>query len=235
VARRRRRRWPWILLTVVVVLAGLFVAADRVALALAEDKAATTLQNSENLSSKPTVHVAGFPFLTQLLAGHFDEVTISDDDVQVGGDRTLRIGRVTVHLRDVTVPNDYSSVRAATATADARAGYDDLSRTLGVPIRYAGNGRVSTQASATVLGQTFHGTVTAGVHASTDQGITFTDPKVTAAGVTLPDAASRALADVFSAAISLSGLPFHVQVTGAEADSSGVDVHLTGRDLVYRR
>jgi hypothetical protein len=233
--RRRRRRWPLVLVLVLVLLVALFVVADRVALGIAEDRAATTLQNSENLSTKPKVDVAGFPFLTQFLAGKFDSVTISDHDVDVGGDRTLHIDAVVVHLHTVTVPHDYSQVRARTATADARINYSDLSDTLGVPVRYAGGGRISARASATVLGQTVRGTVSAVPQASNQDGITFNDPKVVAAGLTLPAAASQALAKVFSTAISLAGLPFRVQVEGASAGADGIHLRLSGRDLVYHR
>ena len=76
-----RRRWPIVLLVLLLVLVGLFVAADRIALGLAEDKAATALQSSQNLPQKPDVSVEGFPFLTQLLAGNFGEVVVTADDV----------------------------------------------------------------------------------------------------------------------------------------------------------
>ena len=78
--RPRRRRWPWVLLIVFVVLVGLAIAADRVALAIAEDKAASTLRNSQHLSSTPDVSVPGFPFLTQAVAGSYGSVTLARRD-----------------------------------------------------------------------------------------------------------------------------------------------------------
>lgn len=234
-APRRRRRWPVALLVVVVMLVGLFVAGDRVALALAEDKAATTLQSSQHLSQKPTVSVAGFPFLTQLLAGEFDDVTITAKGVDVGAGRSLRISSVTVHLHHVTVPRDYSSVRAETATADARIAYSDLSGTLGVPVRAGSDGRLVAEPSVTIAGRTVHGTVSAVVHASSGRGITFTQARVSALGETLPSAASDALAAVFGKVISLQGLPFNVEVTGADVTATGLVLHLAGQNLVYSR
>lgn len=232
---RRRRRWPWVLLAVVIVLGGLFVVADRVALGIAEDKAASTLQTSQHLQHKPDVSVGGFPFLTQLVAGEFDDVTVSASGVDVGNGRSLRIASVTVRLHHVTVPNDYSSVRAETADADARIAYGDLSRTLGVTVRDGDNGRLVAKPSVTFAGQTFTGTVSAVVHASSDDGISFGDPKVSAGGVSLPGPAVRALAAVFEKSISLQGLPFGVRVGGVDVTSSGVVLHLSGRNLVYSR
>ena len=105
-----------------LVLAGLFVAADRIALSYAEDKAASTLQQSQQLNQKPDVSVAGFPFLTQLAAGEFDDVTISASDLEVGTADNLRLDRLDVHLHHVTFNSDASVVRAATATAEMIAG-----------------------------------------------------------------------------------------------------------------
>ena len=234
-AVRRRRRWPWVLLVIVLLLGGLFVAADRIALSFAENKAAEALQSSQELQQKPDVSVAGFPFLTQLAAGEFDEITVDARDVQVGSDRTLRVRSVDVDLHHVTVSNSYTTVHAATATADARIGYDDLSRTLGTQVSSNGDGRLVAKPSVTVLGQTVRGTVSAVVHASSQDGITFTNPKVTVAGVSVPAPVTRALAAVFSKAVSLSGLPFHVRVDGVDATPSALVLHLSGSDLTYRR
>jgi hypothetical protein len=232
---RRRRRWPWVLLVTVLVLGGLFVAADRIALSFAESKAADALQSSQGLQQKPDVSVTGFPFLTQLAAGEFAEVTVDARDVQVGSSRTLRVQSVDVDLHHVTVSNSYRTVHAATATADARIGYDDLSRTLGTRISSTGDGRLVAKPTVTVLGQTVSGTVSAVVHASSQDGITFTDPKVTVAGASVPAPVTRALAAVFSKAVSLSGLPFHVRVDGVEATPSALVLHLSGKDLSYSR
>jgi DUF2993 family protein len=232
--RRRPRRWPWVLLGIVVLLVALFVAVDRIALHLVEDKAASTLQTSQHLNQKPDVSVAGFPFLTQLAAGEFDEVTITAKHIEVGNG-TLQIASVDVHLHHVTVPRDASSVRARTAQAAGRITYAELSRALGVSVSDGGNGRLVATPTVTIAGQTYHGTVSAVVHATNGDGITFGNPKVTAGSQRLPEVVSRALVGQFSKAISLAGLPFNVRVTGADVTNVGVVLRLVGSDLVYRR
>jgi hypothetical protein len=232
--RRQPKRWPWVLLGIVVLLVALFVAVDRIALHVAEDKAASTLQTSQHLNQEPDVSVAGFPFLTQLAAGEFDEVTITAKDIEVGNG-TLQIASVDVHLHHVTIPRDASSVQARTAQAAGRITYAELSRALGVAVSNGGNGRLVAKPAVTIAGQTYHGTVSAVVHATNNGGITFRDPKVTAGSVSLPDVVSRAFAAVFSKAISLAGLPFNVKVTGADVTSGGVVLRLAGSNLVYQR
>jgi hypothetical protein len=234
-AVRRRRRWPLVLLIVLVVLVGLFVAADRIALSLAEDKAASALQSSQGLRHEPDVSVEGFPFLTQLLAGKFGEIIVTANDVPVGPDRDVTIERVTVDLHDVTVSNNYSTVHANTATADGRIGYTELSRILKTPVRAGPSGRLIATPTVHLLGQDFHGTVSAIVHASSARGITFGDPRVSVGGVRFPPVVTHALAAVFSRAISLAGLPFGVQVTGVDVTSSALVIKLAGHDLTYRR
>lgn len=232
---RRRRRWPIVLLVVLLVLVGLAVAADRIALSLAEDKAASTLQSSQGLSHKPDVTVDGFPFLTQLAAGEFGEVDVTADDLAVGTAHDVEIKRVVVRLHRVHVSDNYSTFHVATATADGSMAYSELSRLLGTPVHAGPGGRLVAHPSVRLLGTTFTGKVSAVVHASSAGGITFTDPEVAVDGVRLPAAAAHALAGVFSRSISLAGLPFHVRVTGAQVTQGALVLKLAGRDLTYQR
>jgi hypothetical protein len=235
--RRRGRRWLIALLVLVVLL----VAADRVGAAVAEHEAATTLQSSQHLASRPSVQIAGFPFLTQLISGTFDNVTITATGVTVGDtDRTLRLGTVTVHLHDVSVARNLSSVRAGSATADAVVSYADLSHTLGVPVSYAGPtsdgaGRIRAAASAAVDGRTVAGAVAAEVRASSAGGLEFVDPTVAVDGQDAPPAVSEALAGVLGRPVALSRLPFGVSVLGVHADAGGVTIRLAGQNLSFHK
>ncbi len=223
------------LLVVLLVLVGLAVAADRIALSLAEDRAASALQSSQGLNQKPDVTVEGFPFLTQLIAGSFGEVVVSANDVTVGRAHDLQINQVVVDLHDVTVPSDYSSVHADTATASGSIGYDTLSRQLGTQVRAGSGGRLIAEPSVHILGQKFTGTVSAVVHASSANGLSFDNPRVSVDGVNVPSVVARLLARVFEQSISLAGLPFHVQVTGVDVTPDALVIKLAGRDLTYRR
>jgi hypothetical protein len=225
---RPRRRWPWVVLVVVLIVVGLLVAADRIALNLAEDKAASTLQSSQHLTNEPDVSVDGFPFLTQLLDGRFPSVTVSDDDVQVTSG--LAIDHITVHLHDVTVHDSYHQVDAATADADALIGYNSLSRALKMRISSRGNGVLVAHPNVDFGGRHYTAPVTAGVRTRGDQ-IRFTH--VTVAGRPVPPRAARLLDRTFATSLSLAGLPFHIRLTGADVTSSGLVLHLDGRDLSY--
>ena len=72
------------LLVVVLLLVGLAVVADRVALGVAEDRVATELVQEGGLQGRPEVEIAGFPFLTQAIGGRYDDVHISLTAEQLG-------------------------------------------------------------------------------------------------------------------------------------------------------
>ncbi|MEU3277706.1 LmeA family phospholipid-binding protein [Streptomyces antibioticus] len=158
-----------ILLIVVVVLGGLFVIADRVALHFAEGEAADKLRATENLAATPDVSIKGFPFLTQVAGGSLDdvEVGIKDYRATTGSDgQTIRIDDLKADMKGVEFSGDYSSATATSATGTASIAYEELLKTAkseetqvapGVTARViglsdGGSGKIKVTVEATVLG-----------------------------------------------------------------------------------
>ncbi len=77
--RRRRRRGLIALVSTLVVLIVLLVAADFAAKAYAENTIAGKIKSS-GLSNKPSVTIKGFPFLTQVLAHNVHEIDINGNN-----------------------------------------------------------------------------------------------------------------------------------------------------------
>ena len=98
-ARRRRRKWPIIALIVIIVL---LVVADRGAKAYAENRMASQLQSSMDLSGKPDVSIQGFPFLTQLASRDFRTVNISASNETAGPGGQFEIASLTGTLHGCT-------------------------------------------------------------------------------------------------------------------------------------
>jgi hypothetical protein len=233
--RRPRHRTARRLLIVALVLIALLVAADRIGCLVAERVAADTLQDSQHLEHRPDVHIDGFPFLTQLAAGHFGQIRASSTDVVAGsGGRTLRIAEISVRLRDVDVSRDFSKATAGTLRATGKIAFADLSSALGLPVRYAEGGRVVVSASVTVAGRQVSGSVSA-VPAVVDQALRFEQPRISAAGGTVPQAATNALAAVFGAPLSLRGLPYGLAVEDVHADPDGLAITLGAARLTFQR
>jgi len=218
----------------VVVLVALLIAADRISLAVAESVAADSIKSSQHLDTSPSVSAKGFPFLTQLVAGRYDEIDVRARGVTVDpSGRHLRIDSVAVVLHGVHVSHGYSVFRADTATATALIRYADLSRALGTAITYAGNGRVRASAGVSVAGVNLSGSVSARPRLTTASTLSFADPQVSAGGITVPDQLTQALSSIFKPTISLAALPFGLTFTAIDATSDGVVADLRGANLVY--
>jgi hypothetical protein len=116
---------------VVVVLAGLFIVADRVAVNMAEkriaDQAVTEMRNRDITSDKrPQATIAGFPFLTQVLSGTYQKVTIHADHPH-NGQVTLDYLTVVanrVHAPLDTIRSGHGRVTADTVEGTAAIGWD---------------------------------------------------------------------------------------------------------------
>ncbi|MFI0717176.1 DUF2993 domain-containing protein [Streptomyces inhibens] len=142
-----------VLLFIVVILGGLFVAADRVAVNLVEDKAADKIRASQGLDKTPNVSIKGFPFLTQVAGRNLQEVDADLGGIEAKADgRTLRVDQLSAQFHDVALTSDYMSIEsAASATGTARISYADLTKAAGgdVKITYGGekNGRSQVKIS----------------------------------------------------------------------------------------
>src|SRR5690348_3897946 len=93
------------------MLLGLAVAADRVAVKVAEGQVAAQIAEKGGLHGKPTVSIGGFPFLTQALAGNYRDVHIVLTAEELGQPAGTA---ADVHLRGVRVP--LSSVLSRSVT-----------------------------------------------------------------------------------------------------------------------
>ena len=86
--RRRRRGGGWAtLFAILIVLAGVAVVGDRVAATAASNELrsqlAADLQARQVGYQSLDVAIGGFPFLTQVAEGRFEEITIDMTDVQL--------------------------------------------------------------------------------------------------------------------------------------------------------
>lgn len=77
--RGRGRKWLIWIVVIVVVLVGL----DFGAKAFAENKIASQIQ-SNGFPAKPSVSIAGFPFLTQAATRDIHQITISSSNIKAG-------------------------------------------------------------------------------------------------------------------------------------------------------
>ncbi|MFE6995189.1 DUF2993 domain-containing protein [Microbacterium sp. NPDC057659] len=84
--KRRRARWPWVVLIVVVVLAALAVTAELVARAVVPNIVRSVVVDSMDLPADQQLDVQTYGLLVpQLIAGRFGRLDLSSDSVELGG------------------------------------------------------------------------------------------------------------------------------------------------------
>ncbi|GHB35692.1 hypothetical protein GCM10010377_28270 [Streptomyces viridiviolaceus] len=236
-----------ILLIVVVVLGGLFVVADRLAVDYVESEAADELRTTENLASTPDVSINGFPFLTQLAGGELDDVEVGIRDYEAAtgdGTETIRIDDLRADLEGVEFSGDLASATAARATGTATIAYDELMKATKseatqiapgitakvVGLSDGGDGKIKVSLAATVLGIELPEPVDvlSSVRVEDD------DVEVVADG--LPEIGGRQLAESRIRAITdfqqrIDELPGGIRLDKVEAAKDGVEITVRGSDL----
>ena len=219
------------LLKLLLVLAVLALVVDRGGDYLAEQAAAGELQRSQGLQREPDVSITGFPFLNQFASGRYDRVVVTAQDVRAGtSDMSLTIAKVRLEFRTVTASRDFRRFRARSATAHATVGYRALSKTLGIRVRFGGDGQITASKTFTVLGETLRPSITVRPEVASD-ALTFAGSKI--GGQDVPAEVSTALREVFGTDLSLEDLPFDVKVKAVKVTRAGLDLTLTGRNLSY--
>ena len=127
------------LLVIGGVLAGGLVIADRIAVGAAEDRIAD--QAGQELSARkittasgPTVDIAGFPFLTQVLAGSYDKITVKIPAPLANGVQFENIDLVmsTVKADAAAIIKGTGQVTATRVTGRATLGWDAVRTALQV-------------------------------------------------------------------------------------------------------
>ncbi|MER5310916.1 DUF2993 domain-containing protein [Streptomyces sp. NPDC002773] len=220
-----------ILLIVAVVLGGVLVGIDRLALSYAESEASSRVKLSAARSDSIEVDIKGFPFLTQVADKRFDEIDVKAQGVQAtAGSRQIRVGELAVALRDVTVTGDWAGARAGSASGTAVISYADLTAASEreATVAYGENGKVKVTGSVTVMGRTLTRTVLSTVTVVNGGTIKVRADEVPGEGIPGIEDMVRERTD-FERPI---GLIAGMKVEKVEPRPEGLAVTVTGKDIV---
>jgi hypothetical protein len=119
------------LIIILLVLAGLLVAADFGAAALAESAVSRQMRSQLGLVDDPSVRINGFPFLTQALNGTYPNIDVDATRIPYGSFKELEI---TAQLHDVTAPlamllgSGQKTIEVASADGTVKIDAADLER-----------------------------------------------------------------------------------------------------------
>jgi hypothetical protein len=218
------------------VLAVLLVTADRISVAVAENQISDRLTSAYGLPDKPSVSIAGFPFLTQVVAGDYRQIDVSASQVPAGGatlhNLNVRLSGVHATVGQV-LGNGSSMVTAERAAGSAMVGFGTVDRRLPGGFRLHRDGK-----NLSVSGRlAYHGahipvsaTVALGV---SDSGIRMTPVRVDVPGI--PGLPVSAYSSQLRIVVPLSTLPLHLRLTSVHVTPDGLRIAASARHVQFAR
>ncbi len=233
------------LLVLLILLVVILVVADRVGRSVADDKVAQQVSQQAQkqgitLGQQPTVDITGFPFLTQVAAGRYDEILVHMRDVQAQAYTMpkLDVAAHGVHAKASDVLNGSGRITADKVDGTATLGYayleklvrDQISKQVEVQdLKLTGSdGKLVVHATVPILGKQLKMQGTTKLSLSQDgRRVRIDVQELKPEGVQLPAFASGALnqlADRLSTDIDLPDLPYHLKLTGIQPASDGLRV-----------
>ncbi|MFF7181791.1 LmeA family phospholipid-binding protein [Streptomyces sp. NPDC008121] len=220
-----------VLLITAVVLGGLFVGVDRLAVSYAESEAADRVRLGPARAGSTEVDIKGFPFLTQLMDKRLDDVDVKLTGVQAtAGERRIRISELSAALHDVTVTEDYASARAGSATGTALISYADLTAASDsdVTVAYGGDGKVKVTGGIEILGRKVTRSVLSTVTVTGGDTIRVRADEVPGEGIPGIEGLIRKRTDFDR---TIGGLPQGMKLEKVEAREDGVAIAVNGKDV----
>ena len=222
------------LLITLVVLLGLAAVADRVALGVAEDRVAEAIAQRGELAGIPEVSIEGWPFLTQAVAGDYEDVrirlTAADLGEPEGTTADVRLRGVRVPLSDV-LGGSVTQIPVDRVDGTVTLSYPLLSRELGTDTTLVPEGD-GLRLTTTVEALGYEVPLTAvGTVALEGQELVVDVDGASAAGVDLPGRVVDAASDALDLRYAID-LPFGLELTGVTPGADGVHVTAGARDTV---
>ncbi|MGA5198666.1 DUF2993 domain-containing protein [Streptomyces exfoliatus] len=220
-----------ILLIVAVVLGGVLVGIDRLAVAYAESEASGRVKLSAARTESIEVDIKGFPFLTQVADQRFDEIDVKATGVSAtAGSKRIRVGELTMALRDVTVTGDWAGAKAGSASGTALISYADLTAASDreATVAYGENGKVKVTGGVTVMGRTLTRTVLSTVTVVNGDTIKVRADEVPGEGIPGIEEMVRERTDFERPIGVIAGM----KVEKVEPRPEGLAVTVSGRDIV---
>ena len=222
------------LLIVVIVLAGLLVVADRVAVVVADRQIASRVQSAYKLSSKPSVSVQGFPFLTQVASGDYHQIDVFIGSLSTNG---VQVNGLTAELSGVRAPlsallgHGSSSITAAQVTGSGTVPFSSVRSHLPHGVQLSQDGEALRLAgTVSYLGVTVP--VSADATLAVDgSGIAVTPTRISVASAS--SALSSVIAGQFRFVVPLTGLPLHLAVRSVSVVPGGVRVGASAADVTF--
>jgi len=248
---RPRKRWGRrilvTLLVLLIILAIILAVVDRVGASYAErvisDRVAEQVANQDAQSAKPDVTVEGIPFLTQVVAGKYQEIKIllRDFSGPAGNGKTIKMPLLDVRAKDVRAPLEtlrsrQGDIIATTVTGTGTVDYATLAQLSGQDgVKLAEkDGKLAVTAPLTVLNQEVTINGTANIEVASGNVVRVRFEQVTAEGlpnVPLVDTALNNYARSLSVDLKVPALPLKLKVEKVQPTPAGLVVTAGAKEV----
>lgn len=226
------------LLIVLVVLAALLVAADRIGVVVAQNRLASEIQQQLDLDAKPDVSIRGIPFLTQAIRGTYKDIRMQLPDVDAGDVQDLsvnaRLQGAHVSLSDALGGN-VDRIPVDQISGTLLIPYDQLARASGISgltITREGDSLRLT-GSVQVLGRSIKAEAVGRVEVN-DGRIAINAEQAEVAGIPVPKAVLDEAARLLSFRVQPQNLPLNLRITAVHLTDTGLLVDAVSDDVVLR-
>ena len=226
------------LLIVLVVLAALLVAADRVGVVVVQNRLASEIQQQLDLDAKPDVSIRGIPFLTQAIRGTYKDIRVQLPDVDAGDVQDLsvnaRLQGAHVSLSDALGGN-VDRIPVDQISGTLLIPYDQLARASGISgltITREGDSLRLT-GSVQVLGRPVKAEAVGRVEVN-DGRIAINAEQAKVAGIPVPEAVLDEAARLLSFRVQPQNLPLNLRITAVHLTDTGLLVDAVSDDVVLR-
>ncbi|ARF63226.1 MULTISPECIES: DUF2993 domain-containing protein [Streptomyces] len=220
-----------ILLVLVVLLGGLFLAVDRAAVYFAESEAEDRVAMSADGAASTEISIKGFPFLTQVAASRLDRVDLELTGMETSaGGRAVRVSEVRAQLHDVKLGSGYRTATAARATGTALVTYKDLTAAAsdGVVVEYGGKGKAKVTGTVEILGRPISRSVLSTVTRVDGHTVKVRADKVPGEGIPGVEDLIRKRTDFEG---DIDGLPKGLELQEVEVTEKGLEITVTGSNV----
>ncbi len=250
----RRHRGLRVLAIVVLVLVVLLIAADRIGVVVAEravaDKAQTQLASEDvTIDGKPKVDIHGFPFLTQVAAGHYDRIDISVPDPSTRGVRldSLAVTATNVSADTKALVNGNGRIEASKVVGTGNLGWAALNQLIDlsgvkqygidptkITIGSTDSEHLRISAPASFHGQTFTIQAIGAISVKRDV-LHVAVSNVTASDTPLPQVLQgtlQAIARQLTFDVRIPQLPYRLSLDSVRATSGGIAITASAQNVV---
>jgi len=215
-----------------VVLVALAVAADFVAKSVAQDKLASEIQQ-HGFPKKPTVSIAGFPFLTQVAARDIRQVTLSSKNIPEG---PVRISRISAVMSGIHLNSGFTSGTVDQLSGHVLITFGSLAQTLDSRLGPAGAlvgsaGLTLSAASSDEVKASLNLLVASGSatwRVTKVSGQEFDVRLASSSGIP-----ASALGAISNFRIKIPDLPFGMKIDDVRITPEGVIGKISGHDLPF--